>query len=109
MVAKGRSKSKGHKGGKLRTIHRKPIRPLERQRMRPWLIDLLNEQSCHQLEWINEHDQTFRVAWKHAAGQTFNPESDCCLFERWAKHTGLYWYSGYRILLHMSHARAIGA
>jgi hypothetical protein len=86
-MARGRPKS-GKSRPSLRTIERKPIRPLERQRMRPWLMELLDRNTCHQLVWMNKKDKTFRVSWKHAAGQTFNASADATLFERWAVHTG---------------------
>jgi len=72
----------------LRVIERKPIRPLERQRMRPWLLEILNSGDCQQLAWYNRKVRTFRVSWKHAAGQTFDPCADATLFQRWATHTG---------------------
>lgn len=81
MTGKGRSA--------LKVVDRKPIRPLERQRMRPWLIELLDRKSCHQLGWFDKAKKTFKVSWKHAAGQTFDPDSDATLFELWARHTGM--------------------
>lgn len=89
-MVRGRPKTKNSCKGRptLRIIDRKPIRPLERQRMRPWLWDLLDANSCQQLSWISKKDKTFRVSWKHAAGQTFDPAADATLFELWARHTG---------------------
>lgn len=108
-MARGRPKS-GKSRPSLRTIERKPIRPLERQRMRPWLMELLDRNTCHQLVWMNKKDKTFRVSWKHAAGQTFNASADATLFERWAVHTGKYypgdrpdpkkWKANFRCALH---------
>ncbi|XP_045213455.1 interferon regulatory factor 1-like [Mercenaria mercenaria] len=111
-MPRGRPKSKNSCKGRatLRTIDRKPIRPLERQRMRPWLMDLLDKRTCHQLVWMNKKDKTFRVSWKHAAGQTFDPAADATLFELWARHTGKYypgdrpdpkkWKANFRCALH---------
>lgn len=111
-MARGRSKSKSSCKSRpsLRIIERKPIRPLERQRMRPWLMDLLDKKSCHQLIWMNKKEKTFRVSWKHAAGQTFNASADASLFELWARHTGKYypgdrpdpkkWKANFRCALH---------
>lgn len=86
-----RGRPKSNKTGtrpQLRVIDRKPIRPLERQKMRPWLLEMLNKGDCQQLSWYNKKDKTFRVSWKHAAGQTFDAGADATLFQRWASHTG---------------------
>lgn len=56
--------------------------------MRPWLLEQLNRGECHQLAWYSKKEKTFRVSWKHAAGQTFDPNADATLFELWARHTG---------------------
>ncbi|KAL4239676.1 interferon regulatory factor 1 [Mactra antiquata] len=110
MPRVSKSKSKTSKKVGLKSIDRKPIRPLERQKMRPWLIGLLDNDSCHQLGWFNKKDMTFKVSWKHAAGQTFDPNSDATLFELWARHTGKYytgdrpdpkkWKANFRCALH---------
>lgn len=112
-MPRGRPKSKNSSKGRpagLRVIDRKPIRPLERQRMRPWLMELLNSNTCHQLVWYNKKDKTFRISWKHAAGQTFDPTADATLFELWARHTGKFypgdrpdpkkWKANFRCALH---------
>lgn len=69
---------------------RKPIRPLERQKMRPWLHNLLINDGVPSMKWESKKDGTFRIAWRHAARQGWNPTDDADLFERWAKHTGKY-------------------
>ncbi|XP_052286610.1 uncharacterized protein LOC127882168 isoform X2 [Dreissena polymorpha] len=73
----------GGKGDKSRYI-----RPVERQRMRPWLIDHLEKNDVPGLTWQNRNDHVFRISWKHAANQCFNMQNDTNLFERWAIHTG---------------------
>lgn len=94
-MPRGRPKTKMTLQKVAKTIDRKPIRPLERQRMRPWLMDLLDKDLCHQLVWLNKREKVFRIAWKHAAGQTFDASADATLFELWARHTGKY-YTGDR-------------
>lgn len=69
---------------------RKPIRPIERQKMRPWLVNLLNNEKVHGFSWVSKDHETFRISWRHAARQGWDPIMDAGLFERWAKHTGKY-------------------
>ncbi|KAL4220004.1 Interferon regulatory factor 2 [Mactra antiquata] len=64
------------------------IRPVERQRMRPWLIGHLDENDIPGLVWQDKREKIFRISWKHAANQCFNMQKDTNLFERWAIHTG---------------------
>ncbi|XP_052788783.1 interferon regulatory factor 1-like [Mya arenaria] len=110
-MPRGRPKSKVGKNRRdVRVIDRKPIRPLERQKMRPWLVNLLDSGECRQLAWYKRRENLFRVLWKHAAGQTFNPDNDACLFQRWAMHTGKFyqgdrpdpkkWKANFRCALH---------
>lgn len=67
----------------------RPVRPVERQKMRPWLIDLLDKNILPGLSWQNKRENIFRISWKHAAHNCFNRNRDSDLFERWAFHTGL--------------------
>nr|WDI23424.1 IRF1 [Azumapecten farreri] len=67
---------------------RKPIRPIERQKMRPWLMNLLLHENVIGLSWLSKRDRTFRISWRHAARQGWNPDKDADLFEKWARHTG---------------------
>lgn len=67
---------------------RKPIRPIERQKMRPWLVNLLNNEKVPGFSWVSRDHETFRISWRHAARQGWDPLLDAGLFERWAKHTG---------------------
>ncbi|XP_062567150.1 interferon regulatory factor 1-like isoform X2 [Saccostrea cucullata] len=69
---------------------RKPIRPIERQKMRPWLVNLLNNENIEGFSWESQERETFRISWRHAARQGWDPEVDAGLFELWAKHTGKY-------------------
>ena len=74
----------------------RPVRPVERQKMRPWLIDLLDKNILPGLNWQNRKDNIFRISWKHAAHNCFNRNRDSDLFERWAVHTGLSSFHVYR-------------
>ncbi|XP_033744681.1 interferon regulatory factor 1-like [Pecten maximus] len=73
---------------KTTPIMRKPIRPIERQKMRPWLMNLLLHENITGLSWLSKRDRTFRISWRHAARQGWNPDKDADLFEKWARHTG---------------------
>ena len=68
---------------------RKAIRPIERQKMRPWLYNLLLNHDVPSLQWEVKREGLFRIAWRHAARQGWNPREDADLFERWARHTGV--------------------
>ncbi|KAK3579481.1 hypothetical protein CHS0354_028298 [Potamilus streckersoni] len=76
---------------KMEKLVRKPIRPLERQRMRPWLIELLDKDTMSQLSWLNKREKMFRITWRHAARQGWDMAKDACLFEKWARHTGKFY------------------
>ena len=67
----------------------RPVRPVERQKMRPWLIELLDANTLPGLSWQNKKENIFRISWKHAAHNCFNRNKDSDLFERWAYHTGM--------------------
>ncbi|XP_060071770.1 interferon regulatory factor 1-like [Ylistrum balloti] len=69
-------------------VMRKPIRPIERQKMRPWLMNLLLHENVTGLSWLSKRERTFRISWRHAARQGWNPDKDADLFEKWARHTG---------------------
>ena len=77
------------------------IRPVERQRMRPWLMEHLDKNDIAGLVWQNKRDRIFRISWKHAANQCFNMQKDTNLFERWAIHTGIYsvvWFELFMVI-----------
>lgn len=69
---------------------RKPIRPVERQKMRAWLKDRLNDGDVRGLDWHTKSSNTFKVSWRHAARQGWSSDTDADLFERWARHTGKF-------------------
>lgn len=72
------------------TMNYRPIRPVERQKMRPWLLEHLDGGSIPGLSWQNRTQRIFRISWKHAAHNCFNRTRDSDLFERWAYHTGKF-------------------
>ncbi|XP_013409712.1 uncharacterized protein LOC106173208 [Lingula anatina] len=64
------------------------LRPTERQRMKPWLVDQVESRSVPGLEWHDKAKTMVRIPWKHAAQNSWKEGSDACLFKRWAIHTG---------------------
>nr|AFZ76969.1 interferon regulatory factor 2 [Pinctada fucata x Pinctada maculata] len=70
---------------------RKPIRPIERQKMRSWLMELLkSDRIIAGFGWFSKKEKSFRISWRHAARHGWDPETDASLFELWAKHTGKF-------------------
>ena len=68
---------------------RKPIRPIERQKMRAWLLELLDSgRRIPGFEWASRREKTFKISWRHAARHGWDPSVDGSLFELWARHTG---------------------
>ncbi|XP_033744708.1 interferon regulatory factor 1-like [Pecten maximus] len=65
-------------------------RPVERQKMRPWLIELLNNNKTDGLTWEDREQGTFRINWKHGARNGWNIDKDANVFEQYAIHTGRY-------------------
>lgn len=62
--------------------------PVNRMRMRPWLIEMINSNTISGLKWIDKEETTFTIPWKHAARHGWNLEKDASLFHKWAIHTG---------------------
>ncbi|XP_069124946.1 interferon regulatory factor 1-like isoform X2 [Argopecten irradians] len=62
-------------------------RPVEREKMRPWLIKLLNSNKTGGLTWEDRDERTFRVNWKHGARNGWNIDKDANVFELYAIHT----------------------
>lgn len=63
-------------------------RPVERQKMRPWLMDMLKQGATQGLEWFDETQKLFKINWKHGSRHGFNTMKDASLFEKYAQHTG---------------------
>ncbi|GFO32044.1 interferon regulatory factor [Plakobranchus ocellatus] len=92
---------------------RRPVRPVDRQRMRPWLMELLDLGNVYGLSWINRSQGLFQISWRHASRLGWNLETDGDVFERWARHTGIYkegdppepkrWKANFRCALHSLH------
>ncbi|CAC5402316.1 unnamed protein product [Mytilus coruscus] len=87
----------------------RPIRPVERQRMRPWLENLLNNRYVEGLKWTDQKMKIFEIPWRHGSRHGWNQTKDADLFERWAKHTGRFekgkpnpkkWKANFRCALH---------
>ncbi|XP_033725161.1 uncharacterized protein LOC117315126 [Pecten maximus] len=74
----------------------RPVRPVERQKMRPWMIELLDKNNVPGLSWQNRRERIFRISWKHAAHNCFNRDRDSDLFERWAIHTGRHYEGNHK-------------
>ncbi|KAM9795389.1 interferon regulatory factor 2 [Neosynchiropus ocellatus] len=64
--------------------------PVERMRMRPWLVEQINSSQIPGLKWVNEEKRIFQIPWMHAARHGWDLEKDAPLFKRWAIHTGKY-------------------
>lgn len=63
------------------------VRPVERQPMREWLLDKLNEKEIPGLEWVQKEQNIFRIKWCHGSRHGWSLK-DTVLFERWAQHSG---------------------
>ena len=74
------------------TVNMRPVRPIERQRMRPWLENLLNSKSVEGLRWTNKEEKIFEIPWRHGSRHGYSPQKDADLFARWAIHTGMWTY-----------------
>lgn len=60
------------------------------ERMRDWIVRMVNSQRFHGLEWINQEKTIFRVPWIHAKKRGYCKERDAALFREWAIHSGKY-------------------
>ena len=58
------------------------------ERMREWLVRMINSGRFLGLEWIDEDNMVFRVPWVHAKKRDYNQERDAALFKEWAIHSG---------------------
>nr|WPR17913.1 IRF2 [Azumapecten farreri] len=90
--------------------HTRGRRPVERQKMRPWLIELLNKNKTDGLTWEDQDQGTFRISWKHGARNGWTINKDANVFELYAIHTGRHrknqspnpkrWKANFRCALH---------
>ena len=60
------------------------------ERMRDWLIRMINSGRFAGLEWLDEAKTVFRVPWIHAKKRGYCKERDAALFREWAIHSGKY-------------------
>jgi len=61
------------------------------ERMRDWLVRMINSGQFPGLKWIDEEKMIFRVPWIHAKKRDYNQERDAALFREWAIHSGKLW------------------
>ena len=59
------------------------------ERMREWLVRMINSGRFAGLEWIDQEQMIFRVPWIHAKKRDYNQERDAALFKEWAIHSGM--------------------
>lgn len=60
------------------------------ERMRDWLIRMINSGRFPGLEWLDDEKTIFRVPWVHSKKRGYCPERDTALFREWAVHSGKY-------------------
>ena len=60
------------------------------ERMRDWLIRMINSGRFLGLEWLDPEKTIFKVPWIHAKKRGYNRERDAALFREWAVHSGKY-------------------
>jgi len=60
-----------------------------RDRLRTWLVKMIESADIPGLTWLNKEKNVFRMPWKHAGRQDYNLE-DSKIFMEWAKHSGRY-------------------
>ncbi|XP_072169395.1 uncharacterized protein [Diadema setosum] len=61
-----------------------------RQRLRPFLITLINSGTVKGLEWLDKEHTLFKIPWKHAGKQDYDPQEDSKIFMLWSANTGKY-------------------
>ncbi|XP_046544349.1 interferon regulatory factor 1-like isoform X2 [Haliotis rubra] len=69
---------------------RRPIRPIDREKMRPWLERQIDLGNVPDVKWVDINKTTFEIPWRHAARHGWSIEKDACIFEQWAIHTRKY-------------------
>nr|AJA02099.1 interferon regulatory factor 4 [Branchiostoma belcheri tsingtauense] len=67
-----------------------PMVENSRERLRPWLITMIDSGAVPGLDWLNEEKTKFKIPWKHAGKHEYNQDRDSLLFKEWAKYTGKY-------------------
>ncbi|XP_077597441.1 uncharacterized protein LOC144213063 [Stigmatopora nigra] len=64
--------------------------PVSRMKMRPWLVNMIENKKVTGLAWLDEEKTMFSIPWKHAARFGWDVDKDAFLFKMWAIHTGKY-------------------
>lgn len=67
------------------SLHHNGERP---ERMREWLVRMIDSGRFLGLEWMDHDMSIFRVPWVHAKKRDYNQERDAALFKEWAIHSG---------------------
>ena len=60
------------------------------ERMRDWLIRMINSDRFPGLIWLDAEKTIFKVPWVHAKKRGYCRERDAALFREWAVHSGKY-------------------
>ena len=60
------------------------------ERMRDWLVRMINSGQFPGLRWLDKEKVIFRVPWIHAKKRDYNQERDAALFREWAIHSGQF-------------------
>lgn len=58
------------------------------ERMRDWLVRMIDSGRFPGLKWLDQEQMVFRVPWIHAKKRDYNQERDAALFREWAIHSG---------------------
>ena len=58
------------------------------ERMRDWLVRMIDSGRFPGLKWLDLEQMVFRVPWIHAKKRDYNQERDAALFREWAIHSG---------------------
>ncbi|XP_077447794.1 uncharacterized protein LOC144067754 [Stigmatopora argus] len=62
--------------------------PVSRMKMRPWLVNMIENKKVTGLAWLDKEKTMFSIPWKHAARHGWDVDKDASLFKMWAIHTG---------------------
>lgn len=63
------------------------MRPVERQPMKEWLMDRLDDNDIPGLEWVDIDMRIFKIKWCHGSRHGWSLK-DSVLFQKWAQHSG---------------------
>jgi len=61
---------------------------MSRQKLRPWLENLLDKETHAGLQWVDKEERIFQISWRHASSLGFNENAHSDVFKHWAEHTG---------------------